>query len=155
MWRCINKLPHILKDNQLWQDSKWMYAQEGPSQTGREQLHQCQLPTLRRDVELADAIMLHEEGQLPAARTHVGNAATDYKCPYCSRDFSQMAKQARSGVLANHIKNVCAAARGRVGGSSASGGRNVAVFKRKTNHRHLRPVIQVCLKTGVPKTLVD
>ena len=143
MWRCINKLPHILKDNQLWQDSKWMYAQEAPSQTGRaggaaagegvvqvvcetaahatpaasrrvpaallvQQLHHCQVPTIRCDVELADTGMLHEEEQLPAAHTHVGYAAMDYKCPYCSRDFSQMAKRARSGILANHMKHFCA-----------------------------------------------
>ena len=97
-----------------------------------QQLHHCQVPTIRCDVELADAGMLHEEEQLPAA-THVVHAATHDKCPYCGRDFSHIAKQQRNGNMANHKKYQCAAARAVADGEATHTHTHTHMNQKKKN----------------------
>ncbi len=47
--------------------------------------------------------------RLGEGEVQVGDAATEYKCPNCSRDFSQIEKQSRNGIMANHMKHGCKA----------------------------------------------
>ncbi len=58
--------------------------------------------------------------RLGEGAVQVGDAATDYKCPHCLRDFSLVPKESRNGSMAKHIKKFCPAARGVADGEAVN-----------------------------------